>query len=186
MDSTTQHHTSHRQREIESRGKVTSANTSRDVHVSIQALDTKPAREDVSLERRESRDDISGAGHSIQQCTTNSDEQPLTHVSSESSKPLPQLAAPCINEETETVVQAEVSYADFPTHVNLRQANEKWALRQAGNVPRSNEGSLKPFPSSKRKSDLFDAKKFDQLDKYADMVCSSPISEVSFCQIKRN
>ena len=76
----------------------------------------------------------------------------------------------CIDDDAETVVEAEVSYAEFPTHVNLRDANEKYTQKHRGKVLRSSDGSLKPFPSYRRKAELFDAEKFRELDEYADQV----------------
>ena len=76
----------------------------------------------------------------------------------------------CIDDDAETVAEAEVSYAEFPTHVNLREANEKYAKKRGGSIPRDSDGSLKPFPSYRRKAELFDAEQFRELDEYADQV----------------
>ena len=63
-----------------------------------------------------------------------------------------------------------MSYAEFPTHINLREANEKYARKRGDDVPRNSDGSLKPFPSYRRTTELFDAKQFRELDEYADQV----------------
>ena len=63
-----------------------------------------------------------------------------------------------------------MSYAEFPTHINLREANEKYARKRGDDVPRNSDGSLKPFPSYRRKTVLFDAEQFRELDQYAEQV----------------
>ena len=67
-------------------------------------------------------------------------------------------------------MEAEMLHAEFPTHVNLREANEKYARKRGGKIPRNSDGSLKPFPSYRRKAELFDAEQFRELDEYAEQV----------------
>ena len=63
-----------------------------------------------------------------------------------------------------------MSNTEFPTHVNLREANEEYTRKRGDDIPRNSDGSLKPFPSYRRKAELFDAEKFRELDEYADQV----------------
>ena len=63
-----------------------------------------------------------------------------------------------------------MSNTEFPTHVSLREANEEYARKRGDNILRNSDGSLKPFPSYRRKAELFNAEQFRELDEYADQV----------------
>ena len=76
---------------------------------------------------------------------------------------LSQLAA--VDEDSGVVAESDVSYAEFPTHVTLRLANEKAAKKRKG-LPKDKQGKLLPFPSHRKKADLFKKEKLQHVDKH--------------------
>ena len=90
-------------------------------------------------------------------------------VSNESESPplLSQLAA--VDEDKGIVAESEVSYAEFPTHVTLRLANERHAKKHKA-PPKDKAGNLPPFPSRRRKTDFFKPEKLQHVDKHCQSV----------------
>ena len=78
------------------------------------------------------------------------------------------------------VEQTEISYAEFPTHVTLREANEKYAANRKGVIPKRQDGTVLPFPGVRHKDQIFKPAKFADLDKYADEVRFALFSMIEF------
>ena len=81
---------------------------------------------------------------------------------------------PAIDEDTGIVGDCEISYAEFPTHVTLRSANEKQAKQNK--AKKSSKGpvaTLQPFPSLSRKNDVFKIENFKKIDEHSDSVSST-------------
>ena len=74
-----------------------------------------------------------------------------------------------IDEEKGTIKESEVSFAEFPTHSNLRLANDKH--KKNHKPPKKNkDGTLPVFPSFRRKVDFWTNAVREKLDKIADQV----------------
>ena len=74
-----------------------------------------------------------------------------------------------IDEETGAVGDSEISYSEFPTHVNLNLANEKQA-NQNKKRAKVKAGAKEAYPSWKDKASLFQKKKFEKIDQHCDTV----------------
>ena len=83
---------------------------------------------------------------------------------------LSQLAA--VDEDSGVVAESDVSYAEFPTHVTLRLANEKAAKKRKG-LPKDKQGKLLPFPSHRKKAELFKKEKLQHVDKHCATVSTT-------------
>lgn len=96
--------------------------------------------------------------------------QPIAKTSVNELVPKIKRKSKAASEEKEVIPKVDISFADFPTHVNLRQANAIYHEKICNSVPRDEEGKLRPFPSYRKKADIFDPRKFEKLDKYAEQV----------------
>ena len=62
-------------------------------------------------------------------------------------------------------------FLEFPTPQRLRQANSQYAVINEGRQLLQNpDGSLKPYPSTIRKKDIFVMEKFEHIDSHAKKV----------------
>lgn len=57
-------------------------------------------------------------------------------------------------------------FTDFPTPQLLKEANQKYAALQRP-VPSDTTGKLLPYPNATSKSSVFDARRFQNVDKFA-------------------